>query len=235
MRLLMVLIPVFFVSCDVLFPELAKGQKLLELEFEPGDTTVLIAINEKIIVEIPPGAVTEKTVVRIYKPKENDLREDISRLFHDVYNVEIGSGNVFDVPLKITMYYDPSLVENNDLPIKFGAASYNEEWEQWFSYDSVYVDTVLHTVSFETGHLTKLSAWTLHGYTDWVSNRHFNIYWCSSGHNAPLADADYRAGNTNAQFQRKDLRTGPGGTREQLNGILQCDGQGLQTRSNPEH
>jgi hypothetical protein len=180
-------------SCDILFPELSKGEKLLEYEIGPSDTTVVVTIAGRIIVEIPPGAIDEKTVVRIYKPKENDVQEDESRQFHDVYNVEISGTKVFDIPLKITLYYDPSLVEENDLPDKIGAASYNEEWQQWSSYDSVCVDTVLHAVTFETGHLTKLSAWTLHGYTDWTSNRHFNIYWCSSGTNAPVADADYRA------------------------------------------
>ncbi|MDX9777920.1 MAG: hypothetical protein RBT43_04080 [bacterium] len=190
--LLFVITLLFFFSCDVLFPELAKGKKLLEIEIPGTDTAVVIALGGKIRVEIPPNAVPEGTILRIYKPDDEDLLQDETRHFNDIYNVEMSSGSSFDIPLKITLYYDSSLVLPWNIPNKIGAAWYRDDWERWSLFDSVVVDSAAHTVSFETKHLTKLSPWTLHGYTDWTSSRHFNIYWCSSGANAPIADADYR-------------------------------------------
>ncbi|MDD3966631.1 MAG: hypothetical protein WC372_03225 [Candidatus Neomarinimicrobiota bacterium] len=191
-RLLLVLVLAFSVSCDVLFPELGKGKKLLEVEIPAADTAVVIGIGGKIRVEIPPNAVPEGTLLRIYKPDDENLLEDETRRFNGIYNVEMSSGSAFDIPLKITLHYDSTLVVPGNIPNKIGAAWYRDDWERWSLYDSVAVDTAAHTVTFETNHLTKLSAWTLHGYTDWTSNRHFNIYWCSSGTSAPVADADYR-------------------------------------------
>lgn len=190
--MLMILVTGLLSSCDVLFPELAKGKKLLEVEIPAADTAVVIEIGGRIKVEIPPNAVPEGTVLRIYKPDDESLTEDETRRFNDIYHVEMSSGSSFDNPLKITLHYDSTLVVPGNIPNKIGAAWYRDDWGRWSSYDSIAVDTATHTVTFETNHLTKLSAWTLHGYTDWISNRHFNIYWCSSGTSAPVADADYR-------------------------------------------
>ncbi|MDD3716800.1 MAG: hypothetical protein PHT46_06840, partial [Candidatus Marinimicrobia bacterium] len=100
--LLFVITLLFFFSCDVLFPELAKGKKLLEIEIPGTDTAVVIALGGKIRVEIPPNAVPEGTILRIYKPDDEDLLQDETRHFNDIYNVEMSSGSSFDIPLKIT-------------------------------------------------------------------------------------------------------------------------------------
>ena len=185
-----------YLSCDNFLgkpkdDEPSRGEKLLETTVDPSSAEAVVEMEGKIRVEIPQNAVPAGTKVTIYRPVDESLNEDESHLFHDIYDVEMSSGSSFTIPLKITLFYDPTKVIEANIPNKIGAAFYNDEWQQWSVYKDVVVDTIANTVSFETYHLTKLSSWTLHGYTDWMSTSHFDIYWMSSGTNAPIANAAY--------------------------------------------
>lgn len=172
-------------------PPPPAGDVLLDTTVDPTAGPDTVEVANVIRIAVPQGAVPAASRLTIVRPFPQNVPGDSLITPYEVLDVTLGTGSTFAAPLEVTIYYDPAVAPAPAFPGQMGAAWYNEAWSRWTVFPDAVIDTMLHTVTFETTHLTKLSRYVIHGYTDWRQSSHFNIYWVASGPDAPLSDALY--------------------------------------------
>lgn len=157
------------------------GGKLVDKVIDASVQDVSVSVQGKISVVIPKGMAPANTTVTIEKIDAAGLPKDTKFDIYDVYEVKLSSGSSFATPLKITLNYDASKVPTGKFRNKIGAAYLDETAKIWKVFSDCVVDTINHSMTFPTNHLTKLSTWGMTSltsvYTDYFSTTHFNIYW----------------------------------------------------------
>lgn len=188
--LILTLILFVFIGCkeDELTAPLGGEDSDNDLTITQLDTTInvdlsstTINFDKNVIITIPQGAVSGDTKLMIRKLDENSLPSDNEMKLPDVYDITLGSQNIFEKQLQITLNIDETKLNDGALKYKIGAAYYDEALKKWALFKDVAIDSVNNTISFSTNHLTKISWWhfeeSISGYTDVLESSHFILYW----------------------------------------------------------
>lgn len=148
-------------------------------------------IDDKMSLEIPEGAVPSGETFVIKKVNSEDIPSDSEMLFSSVYEISFSSGDFFEKPVTLTLYYDDDTFDDSIAGGVAGAVFYNEDLKRWIRFSDCSVDTNFKTVSIVTNHFCKLAIYQYHrilGYTDYLLTDHFRIYWVAG---KPLPDSTY--------------------------------------------
>lgn len=172
-------------------PPVVIGDVVKDTTIDASAGPVTVILPREITIVVPQGAAPAGSHLKIIKVYTQFIAPDSAMKLGAAYDVTLGTATQFSPALRITMYYDSTYHPRAGMPHTIGAAWYNESGARWSPYAGVVIDTVAHTVAFSTSHLTKLSSWTLRGYTDWTSTLHFNVYWNASGVDAPPSNTAY--------------------------------------------
>ena len=129
--LILTLILFVFIGCkeDELTAPLGGEDSDNDLTITQLDTTInvdlsstTINFDKNVIITIPQGAVSGDTKLMIRKLDENSLPSDNEMKLPDVYDITLGSQNIFEKQLQITLNIDETKLNDGALKYKIGAA-----------------------------------------------------------------------------------------------------------------
>ncbi len=170
--------------------------KLLDTLVNNSKGPVQVKISGKLAISIPANTIPDGSKVTISEKDAANYSPDNLHKIQKVYDIQISSGSVFSNDLTITLNYDPKLLDAGAVKGRLGAAYYDIGLKRWFSFKDVVSDSVLHTVTFKTSHLTHVSFYefsTNGGLPYKFESTHFTIYYAISGTGKVPDNSSYKA------------------------------------------
>jgi len=110
---------------------------------------VTISFGDGVLLQIPQGTSSYPITATIKRVNTVPFPEEIHILL--AYNVSLDCGTEFSPSLKFTFPYESSEVT---YPDSLKPVYYDEVKRKWVAYTEFTLDTVAHTVTFESDHLT---------------------------------------------------------------------------------
>lgn len=177
-------------------PGTTTKSNLIDTTVNNSKNPVQLKISGQLSISIPANTVPDGSKVTVNEKSSTDYPTDNLHKIQKVYDIQISGANVFTNDLTITLNYDPKLLDAGGVKGRLGAAYYDTGLKRWFSFKDVTSDSVLHTVTFKTNHLTHVSFYefsTNGGLPFKFESSHFTIYYALSGTGKVPDNSSYKA------------------------------------------
>lgn len=156
------------------------GKILIDSLIDCSVSDVKVNCSDKIIINIPAGTVSSPVKLKVSELQSFPQNSSDPVVIHSAWDVTLDTFHTFTKPLLITIPYSESEITSKKFPGRIGAAWYIDSLKSWHIYPECTTDSINHTLTFPTNHLTKLGKYglrNLEGYTDFSGSSHFTIYW----------------------------------------------------------
>lgn len=183
-------------GCEIIgeiFPDLGKRQKIAKQYIDTSLGDIEFTLNDEVSIVFPQGCLKQPELLSVYS--FDSIAKYQSDIFtvHKAYSFEFDETTEFDVPVRVSYYYDNELIDHWSDADMFGVY-FNEKIEKWELYKNTIIDTISQTISFETKHFSVLGFGEFlssGGFTNLFETEHFKIYYCASSSNKPLENDEY--------------------------------------------
>lgn len=165
-----------------------KKEALIDTTVSVSAQSAVITCNDGFSIIIPQGLTASQFSVKVEKPQETEISEEIKIL--NSYDINLSFGNTFNSPLTITIPFDVNEVENSD---SLKAVYYDEVSKSWVPFESAVVQN--GSITFNTNHLTVVGVvefLTNGGYAHkFTGAKGVVVYFNLSGKHSVMNTTDY--------------------------------------------